>query len=110
VTSDGHAYGRFRRALLTKNPGIILPAAAELGHVTLPDALRVLVVLAEKRHVRFDRAAARFAGRAIVERRLDLAEARVVLALAEALPRSPDAIGLLLQAYCGEVRPGRTGR
>jgi hypothetical protein len=30
VTSDGHAYTRFRRALLTKNPGIILPAAADM--------------------------------------------------------------------------------
>jgi hypothetical protein len=36
-----------------------------------------------------------------VERRLGLAEARLVLALAEALPRSLDAIGLVLAGYCG---------
>jgi hypothetical protein len=34
------------------------------------------------------------------ERRLDLADARYVLALAEALPRSPDAVALLLAGYC----------
>ena len=62
--------------------------------------MRILVVLAEKRDARFELAAARFAGRLIVERRLGLADARLVLALAEALPRSPDAIGLVLQGYC----------
>jgi hypothetical protein len=101
VTSEGHPYARFRRALLTGNLGIILPAAAELERIALDDALKILVVLAEKRDPRFDLAAARFAGRTIVERRLGLAEARLVLALAEALPRSPDAIGLVLATYCG---------
>ena len=38
--------------------------------------------------------------RVTTERRLSLAEARYVLALAEALPRSPDAVALLLRAYC----------
>jgi hypothetical protein len=44
VTSQGSPYARFRRALLTKNPGIILPAAAELERVSLEDALKILVV------------------------------------------------------------------
>jgi hypothetical protein len=101
VTSQGHAYGRFRRALLTKNVNLIDAAARELRHVKLEDALRILVVLAERRDVRFERAAARFAARVTTERRLGLAEARYVLALAEALPRSPDAIALLLRGYCG---------
>jgi hypothetical protein len=35
-----------------------------------------------------------------IERRLSLAEARHVLALAEALPRSPDAVALLLRRSC----------
>jgi hypothetical protein len=42
----------------------------------------------------------------MLERRLGLAEARYVLALAEALPRSPDAVALLLRRYCGR-RPYR---
>ena len=57
-------------------------------------------MLAEKRDARFARAAARFAARATTERRLDLAEARYVLALAESLPRAPDSVALLLRAYC----------
>jgi hypothetical protein len=101
VTSQGHAaYARFRRALLTKNVRLIDAAARELTQVSLEDALRILVVLAEKGDTRFERAAARFAARAMTERRLELAEARYVLALAEALPRSPGAVALLLRAYC----------
>jgi hypothetical protein len=94
VTSQNHADSRCRRALLSKNVALIDAAARELRHVRLKDALRIVVVLAERRD-------ARFAARVTTERRLDLAEARYVLALAEALPRSPDAIALLLRAYCG---------
>lgn len=100
VTSQGHAYARFRRALLTKNVRLIDAAARELTQVSLEDALRILVVLAEKGDARFERAAARFAARAMTERRLALAEARYVLALAEALLRSPDSVALLLRSYC----------
>ena len=130
VTSQGHAYSRFRRALLTKNLTLIDAAARELQHVALDepcaswssspstttnatsaqprasrrvdDALRILVVLAEHRDERYERAAARFAARVTSERRLSLAEARYVLALAEALPRSPDALALLLRPYVAE--------
>lgn len=101
MTSQGNAYSRFRRALLTKNVTLIDAAARELAHVGLDDALRVLVVLAEQRDPRFERAAARFAARVTTERRLSLADARYILALAEALPRSPDAVALLLRPYCG---------
>lgn len=100
VTSQRHPYARFRRALLSKNTRLIDEAARELAQVSLEDALRILVVLAEKRDERFERAAARFAARATTERRLGLAESRYVLALAEALPRSPDTIALLLRPYC----------
>ena len=62
--------------------------------------MRILVVLAERRDARFERAAARFAGRVMTQRRVGLAEARYVLALAAALPRSPDAVALVLRAYC----------
>ena len=79
VTSQGHAHARFRRALLTKNVMLISAAAADLQHVELDDALRVLLVLAEKGDARYERAAARFAARVTHERRLELAEARYVL-------------------------------
>ena len=93
VTSQGHAHARFRRALLTKNVMLISAAAADLQHVELDDALRVLLVLAEKGAARYERAAARFAARVTHE-------ARYVLALAEALPRSPDSIAELLRPFC----------
>jgi hypothetical protein len=101
VTSQGHAHARLRRALLTRNVSLIDAAARDLRHVALDDALRILVVLAERDDRRFERAAARFAARVTTEQRLSLAEARYVLALAEALPRSPESIALLLRAYCG---------
>jgi hypothetical protein len=58
-------------------------------------------VLAEMGDDRFERAAARFAARVTTERRLGLAEARYVFALAESLPRSPNAVAPLLRGYCG---------
>jgi hypothetical protein len=91
-----------RRALLTKNVTLIDAAARELRHVALDDALRILVVFAERRDRRFERAAARFAARVTTERRLSLAEARYVLALAEALPRAPDTLAVLLRPYVAE--------
>lgn len=100
MTSDGRPYARFRRALLTKNPGIFLPAAAELPHVDLEDALRIVVVLAERRDSRFERAAARFAGRVVTERRLGLDDARRVMALVELLPDLPEAAAETLRRYC----------
>jgi hypothetical protein len=102
VTSQGHSYARFRRALLTKNVNLIDAAARDLQHIALDDALRILVVLAERRDERYERAAARFAARVTTERRLSLADARYVMALAEALPRSPDALALLLRPYVAE--------
>jgi hypothetical protein len=101
VTSQGSAYSRFRRAVLTKNVALIDAAARELPQIALDDALRVLVVLAERGDPRFPRAAARFAARVTTERRLDLAQARYVLALAEALPHAPDTVTALLRRYCG---------
>jgi hypothetical protein len=101
VTSQGHAHARFRRALLAGNVNLIDAAARELHHVGLDDALRVLVVFAERRDARYERAATRFAARVMVERRLGLADTRYVLALIEALPRSPEAVALLLRPYCG---------
>jgi hypothetical protein len=55
---------------------LIDAAARELHHVGLDDALRVLLVFAERGDTRFERAATRFAARVMLERRLGLAEAR----------------------------------
>jgi hypothetical protein len=102
VTSQGSAHARFRRALLTKNLTIIDAAAAELGRLDLDDALRVLMVMAEKRDPRFDRAAARFAARVTLERGLGPSEAHRVLTLAECLPEAPDAMANVLRRLCAQ--------
>ena len=101
MTSQGSAYARFRRALLTQNVNLIDAAAREVPRIGLDDVVRILVVMASKRDARFDRAAARFAARATRELGLGLAEARYVLALAEALPHAPDAVGELLRQVVG---------
>jgi hypothetical protein len=100
MTSQGSAYSRFRRALLTKNPSLVNAAARELAVIQLDDALRILIVFAERRDPRFEHAAARFAARVTLERRLTPAQAHQVLALAESLPSSPDTIGQVLCRYC----------
>jgi hypothetical protein len=102
VTSQSSAHARFRRALLTKNLTIIDTAAAELGRLDLDDALPVLIVIAEKRDRRFDRAAARYAARVTLERRLGPSEAHRVLTLAECLPEAPDTIANILRPLCSQ--------
>ena len=99
MTSQGQAYSRFRRALLTKNVTLIDAACRELPTVALEDALRVVAVLAEKRDERFERAAARFAARVVLERGLTADEGHRVLALTQELADSPDGAAELLRRY-----------
>lgn len=85
-------------------------AARELPTVSLEDALRIVVVLAEKNDARYEAAAARWAARASIERRLSLAGARRVNALLEALPAAPEAVALRLREFCATGRQGPEGR
>jgi hypothetical protein len=101
VTSSGNPHARFRRALLTKNMILIDAAAAELGQVSLEDALRILIVMAEKGDPRFERAAARFAARVTLERGLRPSDAHRVLALAQSLPAAPEGTAGLLRPLLG---------
>lgn len=99
----GHAYPRFRRALLTKNLALVDAAARELPRVDLADALKILVLMADQRDARFQRAAARWAARATGELGLDLDQSRRLFALVDALPEAPEVIaehlrGLLVRA------------
>jgi hypothetical protein len=92
VTSDGSAYSRFQRALKTRNLNLIRTAAAELGSVSLLDAVSILVVIRERDPAGFERAAVRWLGRFLSERpavRLDAA-AEAVDAFIR-LRASPDA-------------------
>jgi hypothetical protein len=81
VTSQGSAAARFARAITTGNLMIVRAAAAELGALTLDQALAVLLVIASGEPDRYARAAARWAGRYALETRgCELTDLAVVLA------------------------------
>ena len=67
MTSQGHPYARFRRALATGNARIAEAAARDLEHVALADAL-TLCLLYRDDPERYERAAARWIARLIARR------------------------------------------
>lgn len=100
MTSQGSPYTRFQRALQTSDLDVIVPALAELPHVSLVDALEVLEVMAAKRDTRYDRAAAKFSARLTTEQRMTVEESRRVLALVEVMPLAPHPVAEHLRLYC----------
>lgn len=86
VTSQGSAYGRFRKALDRRLPRQALIAGRELEHVGLADALELVLLLRDKDPLRFPRSALRWHARFVAETRtIELAEASAVLGLLAAL-------------------------
>jgi hypothetical protein len=74
MTSQGHPYARFRRALATGNSGIAEAAARDVEHIGLRDALELCLLYRDDPE-RYERAAARWIGRLVAERpRLRLSE------------------------------------
>jgi hypothetical protein len=87
---------------MSSAPGTASRYVIIAGPPTRPgeDALRILVVLAENHHPRFEKTAARFAARVVIARRLEPWEAHRIFALAQAMPESPEALGLYLRRSC----------
>ena len=86
MTSQGHAYAQFQRALRTGNPILAVDAARELNHVTLEDALGLCLVMRRDAR-RYQRAAARWLARYHAEvEAVTLTEIREVADLMAALP------------------------
>ncbi len=86
MTSQGHAYAQFQRALKTGNPVLALDAARELSHMSLEDALSLCLVLRSDTR-RYQRAAARWLARYHAEvEAVTLTEIREVADLMAALP------------------------
>ena len=80
MTSQGHPYARFRRALATGNARIAEATARDLEHVALADAL-TLCLLYRNDPERYERAAARWIARLIAERpRIHLSEVELAAA------------------------------
>jgi hypothetical protein len=90
VTSQGSAYMRFRRALEPGNPMIVTAAAAEVGRLSLADALAVTLVYLPEDPARFERALVRWHARSGLEKRPGPSR----VASAHALADLPDARGL----------------
>jgi hypothetical protein len=97
VSIKGSPYEWFRRSLGTGSLPAVLAAAAELPQVGLDDALSVLVLMAREQHPAFERAAAKWVGRLLVERPLGLADARWAIALVERLPQGDAALQRLVR-------------
>jgi hypothetical protein len=92
VSIKGSPYATFQRSLETRRLSVVLAAAAELQRVQLDDALEILILRAQERDPRFDRAAARWVGRLLAENPVGLADARFTLALVERLPACAETL------------------
>jgi hypothetical protein len=93
VSIKGSPYAYFRRTLETQKLSIVLPAAAELPYINLSDSLEILTLMAQEGDPRFERAAARWIGRLLVETPpVTLKEARWVIAMVEQLPRCRESL------------------
>jgi hypothetical protein len=67
VTSRGHTYAEFQRALDRGNLWIAEAVARELPTVSLEDALRLVHLYAERESPKFERAAMRWLERYVTE-------------------------------------------
>jgi hypothetical protein len=87
VTSDGHALTRLRRALERGSANQIRAIAAELPRPPdLEDALAICLALLDREPETYPRAAAKWASRFAIERRLTFTDAQLVLSALAVLP------------------------
>jgi hypothetical protein len=100
MTSQGHAYARFQRALKTRNAHFALAAAAELKRVGLADALSLLLLICEDEPVLYDKAAVRwFARYAADDRYLLLRDARELVDLLDGVGRHDQVAVVRLERW-----------
>jgi hypothetical protein len=93
VSPERSPYVPFRRSLETRRLDDALAAAADVAWLNVDDALEVLVLMAQEADPRFDKAAARWIGRLLIETPpLTVAEARWVVAMVEQLPRCRESL------------------
>lgn len=91
MTSEGHPYAIFRRALDRRNAPAAWAAAAELSRISLEDALALCLITAERQPAKFERAASRWIARYLEEEpRVELEELRLTTELLVSL-RGPHA-------------------
>jgi hypothetical protein len=87
VTADGHALTRLRRALERGSANQIRAIVAELPRPPdLDDALAICLAFLDREPETYPRAAAKWASRFAIERRLALTDAQLVLSALAVLP------------------------
>jgi hypothetical protein len=86
MTSQGSPHARFTRALASRNPTLVVAAAAELGRLSLADALAVTLVFLPGERERYERASVRWHARWCLEARPRADEAGLALAALHAFP------------------------
>lgn len=101
MTSEGSAYGRFRRALQKGNLALVRTAAGELPTIRLDDALRVCLLIRDRDPERYERAALRWVARFAVEARsATLGDVQSAAQALERLPIEPEEAMSQLQRLC----------
>jgi hypothetical protein len=90
VTSQGHPYAIFQRALAARDLSAAWAAATEIPVVSLADALTMTLLIREGWPVKYARAAARWAGRYATETDAAIAEVMLVTSHLAALEGSTD--------------------
>ena len=88
MSIKGSPYARFRRALATGNIHTIRGAAADLPHVGLDDALRIVFVVRDDADL-FERASIRWLGRLCLEYPVGLEDVEAAMAALKLLPSQP---------------------
>lgn len=105
VTSQGHPYAIFRRALERQNLVAAWAAASELQVVSLPDALALCLLVRDREPTRFSRFALRWHARFCAETQgIGLEDGRLALDLLAAMAgpeptRAGRALRELLAGY-----------
>lgn len=104
MTSEGHPYARFRRALERRNVAAAWAAATELAHVSLADALALCLLLRAREPHRYPPAALRWLGRFCLEEkgvRLDeamLVVSHLVAVAGEGAPAATISLSALFES------------
>jgi len=99
MTAQPSAQIRFRRAVEARSLLLAELTAREIRHLTLEDALELVVLYAEKGDAKFERAACRWLRRLMIEReRLPLAEAQLAAVALQALAHAPATASTTLRS------------
>lgn len=93
MTSQGSPSGRFQRAIERGNLFQAELAARELKQLALGQAFQLCLLMAQAGDARFERAAVRWHGRFVTERKIHrLSESQLVLASLAELQHDPEVV------------------